>query len=274
MENINPYNNETIFSMPSASPKDVDEAYEAAKKSFNTWGSSNPHLRRDIMLKAASILMARFDEFVNWLTIEAGSTFLKAAFEITLTYDMLIEASSFPGRMTGLTVASSTEGKEAYAFRKPLGVVALISPWNFPLYLSMRTIAPALAVGNTILLKPSPASIVTSGTIMARLFEEAGLPAGVFNVVIGDNNIIGDYITSHPVPKMISFTGSTAVGKHIGKIAGEGLKKVALELGGSAPFVVLDDANVDNAVDSAIFGKFVHQGRSVCLLTGSLYTKT
>jgi aldehyde dehydrogenase (NAD+) len=104
---------------------------------------------------------------------------------------------------------------------------------------------------------------------MGKLFEEAGLPAGVFNVVTGDNNVVGDYITSHPIPKMISFTGSTAVGKHIGKIAGEKLKKVALELGGSAPFVVLDDANVDNAVDSAIFGKFIHQGQ-ICMSTNRI----
>jgi len=125
----------------------------------------------------------------------------------------------------------------------------------------MRTIAPALGMGNTIVVKPSSSSLVTGGTIIAKLMEEAGAPAGVFNVVVGNSEEIGDYFTGHSIPKMISFTGSTPVGKNIGRITGESLKKSALELGGNNVFIVLEDADVDAASDAAVFGKFLHQGQ-------------
>ncbi|QDK77531.1 aldehyde dehydrogenase family protein [Spirosoma sp. KCTC 42546] len=269
IDNLNPFTNEVIHTLHSAGTTDVDVAFEAAKQAFPTWAATNPLVRRDILLKAAAILLERQEEFIDWLTRETGSTYLKGLLEVQQSHDILVEASSFPTRMHGRTTTSTIDGKETYVYRKPLGVVSLISPWNFPLYLSMRTIAPALAVGNTMVVKPASQSLVTGGTIIAKLLEEAGIPAGVFNVVVGRSDIMGDYFTAHPYSRMVSFTGSTPVGKGIGRIAGEGLKKSALELGGNNVFMVLDDADVDKAVDGAVFGRFLHQGQ-VCMATNRI----
>lgn len=261
IDNLNPFTDKEIHSLKSAGQKDVDAAFAASKTAAKAWAETNPLRRRDVLLKAAEILNERNAEFIEWLTKEVGSTRLKAAIEVEQAHDILVEAASFPTRMHGLTLASTIDGKESFVFRKPLGVVGLISPWNFPLYLSMRTVAPALACGNAVVIKPAAQSLVTGGTIIGKLFEEAGLPPGVLNVVVGRSDIIGDYFTAHPVSTMVSFTGSTAVGKRIGRIAGENIKKSALELGGNNALIVLDDAHVDRAVDSALFGRFLHQGQ-------------
>ncbi|WP_374950092.1 aldehyde dehydrogenase family protein [Mucilaginibacter sp.] len=262
IDNLNPFSDVVIHSMNSAGHADVDEAFSAAKNASSAWADSNPLFKRDILLKAADILWRRKNEFIEWLALETGSTYIKAFVETQQARDILIEAASFPTRMHGTIQPSTIDGKESFIYRKPLGVIALISPWNFPLYLSMRTIAPSLGTGNTVVVKPATQSLVTGGTLIAKVLEEAGLPAGVLNVVIGKSDIIGDYFTGHPVSKMVSFTGSTPVGRGIGKIAGEQLKKSALELGGNNVFIVLDDADVDYAVEAAIFGRFLHQGQA------------
>ena len=262
VDNLNPFSDEIIHSLNSAGHADVDAAFASAKKASTAWASSNPLFKRDILLKAAEILWARKDEFIEWLAVETGSTYIKAFVETQQARDILIESASFPTRMHGAIQASTIDGKESYIYRKPLGVIALISPWNFPLYLSMRTIAPALGTGNAVVVKPATQSLVTGGTLIAKVLEEAGLPAGVLNVVVGKSDIMGDYFTGHPVSRMVSFTGSTPVGRGIGKIAGEQLKKSALELGGNNVFIVLDDADVDYAVKAAIFGRFLHQGQA------------
>lgn len=269
IENLNPYDNSIINTFKGAGTHDVDDAYAIAKEVSKTWSVTNPLVRRDLMLKTAEILMQRKDEVADWLIKEVGSTALKAQIEIKQSYDMLIEASGYPTRMHGLTIPSFTEGKETYVYRKALGVVSMISPWNFPLYLSMRTIAPAIAVGNTIVIKPASQSPVTGGTIIAKLFEEAGIPEGVINCVVGKSGVIGDYFVAHPASRLVSFTGSTPVGKGIGKLGGEALKKLALELGGNNAFIILDDADVDRAVESAIFGRFMHQGQ-ICMSTNRI----
>ncbi|PRY09957.1 aldehyde dehydrogenase (NAD+) [Pontibacter ummariensis] len=269
VENLNPYDESVLNTFKGATTADVDRAFEVAKETSKSWADENPDVKRGILLKAAQILQDRKGEFVDWLVKEVGSTQLKAAIEIDQTYDMLLEASSFPTRMRGMITQSTVPGKENYIFRKPLGVVGIISPWNFPLYLSMRSIAPAIAVGNCVVVKPASQSPVTGGTILAKLFEEAGLPGGVFNVVVGKSSVIGDYFTGHPASKLISFTGSTPVGKGIGRIGGEGLKKLALELGGNNAFVILDDADVDRAVDAAVFGRFMHQAQ-ICMSTNRI----
>lgn len=262
IDNLNPFSDEIIHSLNSAGHADVDAAFASAKSASNAWANSNPLFKRDILLKAAEILWARKDEFIEWLAIEAGSTYIKAFVETQQARDILIEAASFPTRMHGTIQASTIDGKESYIYRKPLGVIALISPWNFPLYLSMRTIAPSLGTGNTVVVKPATQSLVTGGTLIAKVLEQAGLPKGVLNVVVGKSDIIGDYFTGHPISRMVSFTGSTPVGRGIGKIAGERLKKSALELGGNNVFIVLDDADVDYAIKAAIFGRFLHQGQA------------
>ncbi|RNI28250.1 aldehyde dehydrogenase family protein [Rufibacter immobilis] len=269
LENLNPYDNSVLNRYKGASTQDVDRAFQVAKEKSKTWSQSSPIERREILLKAAALLEQRKEEITQWLIKEVGSTRLKAAVEIQQTRDMILEASSFPTRMKGMITNSSVPGKENYIFRKALGVVGIISPWNFPLYLSMRSIAPAIAVGNTVVVKPASQSPVTGATFAAKLFEEAGLPAGVFNVVVGKSSVIGDYFTGHPVSRLISFTGSTPVGKGIGRIGGEGLKKLALELGGNNAFLILDDADVDRAVDAAIFGRFMHQAQ-ICMSTNRI----
>ena len=269
IENLNPYDNTLINTFKAASKQDVDDAYDAAKEASKTWSKTNPLTRRDLLLRTAEIILKHKDEITEWLIKEAGGTALKAQIEIKQSYDMLIEASGYPTRMHGMTIPSFTDGKETFVFRKALGVISMISPWNFPLYLSMRTIAPAIAVGNAIVIKPASQSPVTGGTIIAKLFEEAGIPKGVFNCVVGKSSNIGDYFTGHPGSRLISFTGSTPVGKGIGRIGGEALKKLALELGGNNAFIILDDADVDRAVDSAIFGRFMHQGQ-ICMSTNRI----
>ncbi|MBF2934476.1 aldehyde dehydrogenase family protein [Pseudomonas aeruginosa] len=163
-------------------------------------------------------------------------------------------------------VESDVPGKESRVYRSAIGVVGVISPWNFPLHLTQRSIAPALALGNAVVVKPASDTPVCGGLLLARIFEEAGLPAGLFSVVVGPGSEIGDAFVEHPVPGLVTFTGSTPVGRNIGRIASGGahLKHVALELGGNSPFVVLGDADLEQAVNAAVFGKFLHQGQ-ICM---------
>ncbi len=170
--------------------------------------------------------------------------------------------------MTTTQLESKDPKVRSVVLRKPLGVIAVISPWNFPFHLSMRSVVTAIACGNSVVLKPASDTPVTGGTILGKLFEEADLPAGVLNVVAGASREIGDYFVEHATPKMISFTGSTEVGQHVGQlaVAGEHLKRVALELGGNAPLVILDDADIDLAVELTVMGRFLHQGQ-ICMST-------
>ncbi|GGG38837.1 aldehyde dehydrogenase family protein [Hymenobacter glacieicola] len=264
IRDINPFDNSELLTIKCGGLQELDEAYAAAKAAAPHWGNTLPQERRDMLLRAAQLLLTRKDEFANWIAREAGGAHAKAEAEIMLAHEVLMEASSFPNRLHGFILNSSTPGKESRVYRKPLGVVGIISPWNFPVHLSMRSIAPALACGNTIVVKPASQTPATGGTLLAKLFEEAGLPPGVFNVVMGKSSVIGDAFVTHPVPKLISFTGSTPVGKGIGKLAGENLKKVALELGGNNVFIVMEDADLDQAVAAGMMGKFMHQGQ-ICM---------
>jgi aldehyde dehydrogenase (NAD+) len=200
------------------------------------------------------------------LVRESGSTVLKADIEVSLAAGITLESASFPSRVHGRIFDSNTPNREMRVYRKPLGVVGVISPWNFPLHLSQRSVAPALALGNAVVVKPASDTPITGGLLVARIFEEAGLPAGVLSVVVGAGSEIGDDFVAHPVPRLISFTGSTPVGQNVGKVAtsGEHLKKVSLELGGNAPMVVLDDADLDAAVGQAVPGAFLHSGQ-ICM---------
>jgi aldehyde dehydrogenase (NAD+) len=162
---------------------------------------------------------------------------------------------------------SDIPGKESRVYRVPVGVVAVISPWNFPMQLSNRSVAPALAAGNAVVLKPASDTPVTGGLLLAKIYEEAGLPAGLLSVLVGSGADLGDAIAGHPIPRVISFTGSTAVGETLTRRAG--VKRLALELGGNGPFVVLDDADLALAVDAAVFGSFFHQGQ-ICMIANRL----
>ncbi|PTX61817.1 aldehyde dehydrogenase (NAD+) [Melghirimyces profundicolus] len=260
----NPFNQETIAEITMADKGDVDEAYQTTKALQEEWAKTLPQEKRAILEKAAQIMEHRREELVRWLAMESGSSRLKANVEVDFSINILKEAATFPFRMNGSIVPSIVPGKENRIYRKPVGVVGVISPWNFPLYLSMRSIGPALGSGNSVVVKPPRSTPVTGGILIAKIFEEAGLPAGLLNVIIGKDEEVGDPMVTHPIPGIISFTGSTKVGRIIGAKAGEKLKRVALELGGNNVFIVLDDADLDRAVKAAAFGKFMHQGQ-ICM---------
>jgi aldehyde dehydrogenase (NAD+) len=212
------------------------------------------------------------NEIVDWLIAESGSTRLKAEMEWRAVRDGTLAAAGMPARVAGRILPIDIPGKESRVYRRPLGVVGVISPWNFPMHLTNhRSVAPALALGNGVVVKPAEDTPVTGGLLLASIYEKAGLPPGLLNVVAGEVGEIGDAFTLHPVPKFISFMGSTRVGRRIGELAVKGttLKRVALELGGNAPCVVLDDADLDRAVTGAIVGRFLHQGQ-ICMSTNRI----
>lgn len=262
----NPYDDTVLTAIRQASKEDLDEAYRAAAAAQKDWAAQAPSARRQVMMRAAQIMEERRAEIVDWLVKESGSTVGKANVEVNLAVGITLEASSFPTRVHGKIFDSNTANREMRVYRRPIGVVGVISPWNFPLHLSQRSVAPALALGNAVVIKPASDTPITGGLILAKVFEEAGLPAGVLSVVVGAGSEIGDDFVSHPVPGLISFTGSTPVGQNVGRLAvgGQHLKHVALELGGNSPLVVLADADLDAAVEGAMLGKFLHQGQ-ICM---------
>jgi aldehyde dehydrogenase (NAD+) len=219
------------------------------------------------MREAAAILEARKDEIVDWIVHESGGTCAKGELEWNLVRSVLHEAAAMPHHVVGRIMPSDVPGKESRVYRTPVGVVAVISPWNFPMQLSNRSVAPALAVGNAVVLKPAGDTPITGGLLLAKIFDEAGLPPGVLSVVVGAGSEIGDAIVEHPEARVVSFTGSTPVGEGIAKKAG--VKKLALELGGNGPLVVLDDADLERAVNSAVFGSFFHSGQ-ICMIANRI----
>lgn len=274
----NPYDDSVLAEIQQASAADVDETYEAAKKAQPAWAEMAPAKRSAIIYKAAELLEEKREEIVDLLIRESGSTRGKANLEVTLAANITRESASFPARMHGRISPSNFPGKENRVYRVAKGVVGVISPWNFPLHLSIRSVAPALALGNAVVLKAASDTPITGGLIPARIFEEAGVPAGVISNLSGAGSEIGDHFVTHPVPKLISFTGSTPVGRRVGELAINGgpMKNVSLELGGNAPLVVLADADVDKAAQDAAMGSFLHQGQ-ICMavnrviVDGSIY---
>jgi aldehyde dehydrogenase (NAD+) len=261
---VDPYTGETLVEIPLANASDLDDAYRAAEVAGARWAAALPGERAAVMRRAAAIMDERREEIIDWLIAESGAVAAVAEFQFAITQRDFHEAASYPYRMEGRILPADVEGKESRVYRRPVGVVAVISPWNVPLHLSNRSVAPALALGNAVVLKPAGDTPVTGGLLLAKILEEAGLPPAVLSVVVGAGSDIGDAMVEHPVPRVVSFTGSSPVGEGIAKKAG--LKKLSLELGGNGPLVVLDDADLERAVDAAVFGKFFHAGQ-VCMIT-------
>ena len=263
----NPYTGETLIEIPNASPEDLDDAYRAAAAAQPGWAARLPGERAAVMHRATHIMEARRDEIIGWIVRESGGTRIKATLEWEAVHAVLGEAAALPYLVEGRILPADVPGKECRVYRKPVGVVGIISPWNWPLQLTARSLYPALAVGNTAVVKPASDTPVTGGLLFAKILEEAGIPRGVLNVVVGAGSEIGDAFVTHPVPRVISFTGSTPVGRRIAELAAHSavVKRVDLELGGNSPLVVLADADVDRAVDAAVFGKFLHQGQ-ICMI--------
>lgn len=260
----NPYNGAVIAEFPVATPEDVDAAYRAAARAKEEWDRVNPYAKRTVFENAVKYVESNLGDLTEIIIDELGGTRLKAGFEIGLVIDMLKEAATFPLRMEGRILPSAVDERENFLYRLPVGVVGVISPFNFPFFLSMKSVAPALGAGNGVVLKPHEETPIMGGTIIGKIFEEAGLPAGLLNVVVTEISAIGDAFVEHPIPRVISFTGSTAVGRHVAEVGARHFKKVLLECGGNSAFIVLDDADLEYAVDAAIFSRFTHQGQ-ICM---------
>ncbi|MYV47252.1 aldehyde dehydrogenase family protein [Streptomyces sp. SID2888] len=261
---VNPYDGEKLASITIATVGEVDEAYRAAAAAQKEWAATNPYARRAVLEKVLGLVEDREAEITEAIIAELGGTRLKAAFELHLAKEFLRESVRLTLRPEGTILPSPVHGKENRLYRVPVGVVGVISPFNFPFLLSLKSVAPALALGNGVVLKPHQDTPVVGGSLIARLFQDAGLPGGLLNVVITDIAEIGDAFLEHPVPKVISFTGSDQVGRHVATVCASLFKRSVLELGGNSALVVLDDADVDYAVDAAVFSRYVHQGQ-VCM---------
>ncbi|MBB4774887.1 benzaldehyde dehydrogenase [Actinomadura livida] len=251
--------------MGQAAPKDVAEAAASAAEAQREWAALPHPARAAVLRKAGDLWQRHAEEISGWNVREVGAVPGMAGFALHVASEECYEAASLPARAIG-EVLPSEEPRLSMARRMPAGVVAVISPFNVPIILGIRSVAPALALGNAVLLKPDPRTAVTGGALMARVFEEAGLPPDVLQMLPGGADV-GEALVTDPNVRVISFTGSTPVGRRIGELAGRHLKRAHLELGGNSALLVLDDADVDAAVNLATWGSFFHQGQ-ICMTTG------
>ncbi|PCR92122.1 aldehyde dehydrogenase family protein [Natrinema ejinorense] len=262
----NPYTREEIATVPAGTEADVDRAYEAAAEAQDAWSQQPPQARAGVLTAAIEFVGDHREEIAELLAVESGSTQVKCEAELGTARGMMQQAASYPFRMDGQHMDSITPGKENIAERVPVGVVGVISPWNFPLHLSMRAVAPAIAAGNAVVLKPASNTPITGGLLLARIFEAAGVPEGVLSVVPGRGSEIGDAVAGHEIPRVLAFTGSTEIGQRVAEKAAGNCALPALELGGNNVHVVTDEADLDRAVDGGVFGSFLHQGQ-ICIST-------
>jgi acyl-CoA reductase-like NAD-dependent aldehyde dehydrogenase len=268
-EDSDPFSGDVVARVTAGTREDARRAVEAAAGAFPAWSQTPPEARQAIFLKAAEILERRGDEVVDLLARETGSTFGFAMFQLHFVPGLLRQAAAIPYAPIGQVLATDTPGRMAMGIRQPVGVVGAIAPWNAAQILSARSITAPLALGNTVVLKPSEWSPVVGGLIWGEIFAEAGLPEGVLNVVThapDEAAPIAEEFAENPAVRRINFTGSTATGRKLAEAAGRNLKRVVLELGGYNPLIVLGDADVEYAVNASAFGSFMHQGQ-ICMST-------
>jgi benzaldehyde dehydrogenase (NAD) len=263
IETLEPATGEVLGTAGAADVATVAAAARSAARSQREWAATPMSERVAVVRRAADLLERHRAEITRWMVRESGSIVPKVAHEITASIGQLDQAASLISHPLGHVLPSLTPGRTSTARRVPIGVVGVITPWNFPIVLAMRSLGPALALGNAVVLKSDPNTPVTGGVVIARVFEEAGLPPGVLHV-LGGGADIGQAIVEDPSIRMISFTGSTRTGRLVGEAAGRGLKRMVLELGGNSPLIVLDDADVDAASSAGAWGSFLHQGQ-ICL---------
>ncbi|MGI8329993.1 benzaldehyde dehydrogenase [Actinomadura scrupuli] len=248
-----------------ATADDLAKAAETASSAQREWAALPYPARAAVLRKAGDLWTEHAEEISGWNIREVGAIPAMAGFAVHVAAQECYEASALPSRAYGELIPSE-EPRLSMARRVPAGVVGVISPFNVPIILGIRSVAPALALGNAVILKPDPRTAVTGGVTIARVFEEAGLPPGVLQVLPGGVDV-GEALVTHPLIRVISFTGSTAAGRRVGELAGKHLKRAHLELGGNSALVVLDDVDVDQAVSLAAFGAFFHQGQ-ICMTVG------
>jgi acyl-CoA reductase-like NAD-dependent aldehyde dehydrogenase len=270
-----PWTGEVLSEVAAGDGEDTRRAIEAAHQAFPAWAAALPGERQKVFLRAAEVVERRRDEILYALALETGCGVHFGQVQVDFAATLLRQASGLGYQSSGQLLPSDVRGTRAMAVRRPVGVVAAIAPWNASLVLAGRALIGPLAVGNTVVLKPSEESPYTGGALWAEVLQEAGLPAGAFNVVThapGEAGTVGDAMLASPHVRRLNFTGSTATGRRLAEKAGTHLKRVVLQLSGQNPLIVLADADVDYAVDAATYGAFVHQGQ-VCMCARRIYVE-
>lgn len=268
-DDFNPYTGEVVARVAAGTREHAQAAIDAAHAAFPAWAAMPPGQRQRLFLAAADIVERRADDLVRLLAAETGTASGFARFQIRWSADLLRQAANWGYLPMGDVLRSDTPGRFAMAVRKPLGVVAGFAPWNGALCLAWRTVVLPMAFGNTLVLKPSEEAPLSAGLVLAEILEEAGFPAGTFNVVThapGQAGPMADAFFDSPHVRSINFTGSSATGRMLAERAGRALKRIVLELGGYNPLLVLADADLTQAVDTTTFGAFFHQGQ-ICMNT-------
>ena len=268
-DDLNPFTGEVYARVPAATREDASQAIAAAQTAFADWKASPPGMRRKIFLKAADIMEERQEEMVKAIMEETGSTIGIAMFQVNFVPELFRTAAAAAYEVKGEVIPADHKDSFFMAIRQPAGVVSCFVPFNAPYNLGSRSFALPVAYGNTAVVKPSEEAPVTGGLLFAEIFEEAGLPPGVLNVITCTREEapdVGDEMIANPAVRRISFTGSTEVGRIIGEKAGRHLKRAVLELGGKDPLIVLADSDLDYALDAATWGAFLHQGQ-ICMST-------
>ena len=255
-----------LLSVAQSTVEDVARAAADAKTAQPAWAETSYQERARILRRAADIYEEHRPEFGTWTQRETGAHRNKMHHEQNFTVQELLNASTMPSQPYGSLLPSAQPGRLSMVRRIPVGVVGAITPWNSPSVLGMRVVAPALALGNAVVLKPDPQTPVCGAAVFAAIFKEAGLPDGLLQIVIGGADV-GEALVTDPNVDMVSFTGSTAAGRRVGSLAGGLLKKVALELGGNNAFVILDDADLEAAASAGAYSSFQFQGQ-VCFAVG------
>ena len=271
MDVINPATGEVIAQVASGGSRETKEAIAAADAAFQEWKNTTAFDRAQYMKKVSELMRERAEDLAKTITMEMGKPINEARREVNsaINYnDWFLEEAK---RVYGETVPASHQDKHLMVLREPVGVTAAITPWNFPLSMITRKISPAIAAGCTVIIKPAPATPL-SAIKLFECFHDAGLPAGVVNLVIGPAEEIGSELTKSPIVRKLTFTGSTAVGKKLLRDSADTVKKVSMELGGHAPFIVFRDADLDLAVNSAVMTKFVNNGQT-CICTNRIYVE-
>src|SRR3954451_3697515 len=270
---FDPWSREVLAEVASGDAEDTRRAIDAAHAAFPGWSAQAPSDRQLVFLRAADALERRRSEVIGLLAAETGCGPYFATLQVDFCLAMLRQAAGLAHAPTGQILPTDLPGSRALAVRRPVGVVAAIAPWNAALTLAGRAIAGPLALGNTVVLKPSEESPITGGTVWAEVFAEAGLPPGALNVVThapGDAGMIAEELVTHPLVRRISFTGSTVTGRRLAELAARHLKRPVLQLSGHNALIVLGDADLSLAVDAAAYGAFVHQGE-ICMCVRRIF---
>ena len=266
VEDREPATGRLIATVGGSTTDDVARAAAAAREAQPAWAETSYQERARIMRKAADIYEANRAEFGTWTMRETGASHSKMHHESNFAYGEMLAAATLPWQPYGSLVPTVVPGRLSMVRRIPVGVIGTITPWNSPSVLGMRVVAPALALGNAVVLKPDPQTPIIGGAMFEAVFREAGLPDGLLQIVVGGADV-GEALVTDPNVSMVSFTGSTAAGRRVGELAGGRLKKVSLELGGNNAFIVLDDADLDAATAAGAFSAFQFQGQ-VCFAAG------